>query len=139
MSENYTWKELPNGTWDALNESGVVVAHVYTAQNKDLGLIYIAYAYSNPEDTVGCMSLDQAKSAAINLYEYPAEAESDTQEPKPQKINRLDPAWAQFAVGYLRVMDMKNVINDDEMIELPADFADAMLRERDRRDRGERE
>lgn len=59
---------------------------------------------------------------------------SATQEPKPQKINRLDPAWAQFAAACVSAADSyapHNRVHDC------ADFADAMLRERDRRDREE--
>lgn len=56
---------------------------------------------------------------------------SDTQEPKPQKINRMDPAWAQFAAAAM--------VETYNKVELSCDIADAMLRERDRRDREERE
>lgn len=51
------------------------------------------------------------------------------QTPEPEKINRLDPAWAMFAAAYLS-WDSANVTSC-------ADFADAMIRERDRRDREE--
>ena len=140
MSKAYEWKQQNRG-WDAL-DGYKVVAHVYTSQSKDLGLIYIAYAYSNPDDKVGSMTLEQAKIAAINLHEYPAEVEAET--PSPGTINRLDPAWAMFAcVAAQGRTGGFGATYPEEYQYVPvevfaADFADAMIRERDRRDREER-
>ena len=69
---------------------------------------------------------------------------SDTQEPKPQKINRLDPAWAVFAAAASQCLfnrDMAIGISNAPFgtAQVAADFADAMIRERDRRDREEQE
>lgn len=57
------------------------------------------------------------------------------QEPKPQKINRLDPAWAQFAASVAHDASLSHGARAIYC----AEFADAMLRERDRRDREEME
>lgn len=69
---------------------------------------------------------------------------SNAQEPKTPRLNRLDPAWAHFAASIAeRTWDACTyphpALNDEhvkaKIIETCADFADAMLRERDRRDR----
>ena len=69
---------------------------------------------------------------------------SDTQETKPAKIDRMDPAWAMFAAAASQCLfnrDMAIGISNapSGTAQVAADFADAMLRERDRRDREERE
>lgn len=73
------------------------------------------------------------------------------QDQEPQKINRLDPLWTASAAAMLpSVADDVHQMSDAARIEcggsadaatalvnIVADFADAMLRERDRRDREE--
>ena len=66
---------------------------------------------------------------------------------KPPAINRMDPLWGQCAASIAeRTWDGYShphpALNDDGVMEkiiaTCADFADAMLRERDKRDREER-
>lgn len=76
----------------------------------------------------------------------------EAQATKPPAINRMDPAWVMFAAAMLPVL-VEPLGNADKRALLAefgtdnsatiatigaADFADAMLRERDRRDREER-
>ncbi len=57
---------------------------------------------------------------------------------KPPAINRKDdPAWAMFAAAAIARYSVVNYTYN-ETIRNCADFADAMIRERDRRDREER-
>lgn len=55
------------------------------------------------------------------------------QEPKPQKINRMDPLWGMFAAAAVPL----STGHIEDRAKWCADFADAMLRERGRRDREE--
>lgn len=57
-------------------------------------------------------------------------------ETKPPTINRLDPAWAQFAASTLQAALTSGY---GYSYQHACDHADAMIRERDRRDREERE
>lgn len=62
--------------------------------------------------------------------------EQELRQSKPTAINRQDPAWAQFAAAAIPYN--WNDRTTDETVYYSADFADAMIRERDRRDREER-
>lgn len=54
---------------------------------------------------------------------------------KPPAINRKDdPAWAMFAAAATMAWRMEN----GYAVTMAADYADAMIRERDRRNREER-
>lgn len=58
---------------------------------------------------------------------------------KPPAINRMDPAWAMFAAAYLtQPWDPGMGWSPGASPQMCADFADDMIRERDRRDRDER-
>lgn len=54
---------------------------------------------------------------------------------KPTAINRQDPAWAMFAAAVIPIYAQVQMACPYTIC---ADFADAMIRERDRRDREER-
>lgn len=63
-------------------------------------------------------------------------------ETKPPTIDRKDPLWGMFASAIARARLVGHQLTRDDVELAPimcADFADAMIRERDRRDRDERD